>query len=189
MANSFDSSVINPIITDFVEQLITTKGGLVSSKPFEVATKPIVEYEGHMMVKATDKFDVAVYLAASSFYLNQADMKARKARGALVVYLDTEVADKVFKAAGFQVPYDEDDESMLALGGSLCQMIAEAIKERLAAAGYPSLEFSTPATYKNTISGGVEFSKEQTEKQELSFYFLKHKAVVVEWTMAPIPKK
>jgi hypothetical protein len=50
-------------------------------------------------------------------------------------------------------------------------------------------EFSTPEVYKNIISEGVEFSKDQGEKQEISFYFLKHKALVIDWTMAPIPKK
>jgi len=87
------------------------------------------------------------------------------------------------------VPYDEDDESMMALCGSLCQSIADALKDRLASAGYISLEVSTPAVYKNTISEGVEFSKDQDEKHELSFYFLKHKALAIDWTLAPIPKK
>jgi len=99
------------------------------------------------------------------------------------------VADKIFKAAGLQVPYDEDDESMLGLCGSLCQLIANALKERLSADGYVELEFSSPEVYKNTISEGVEFCKDQNEKQEISFYFLKHKALVIDWTLAPIPKK
>ena len=131
-----------------------------------------------MRVNATDKFDVAVYIAATNFYLNQADMQAHRARGALVLYMDTEVADKIFKAAGLQVPYDEDDESMMGLCGTLCQLIADALKDRLAAAGFASmLEFLLRAVYKNTIPEGVEFSKDQNEKQEISFYFLKHKAV------------
>jgi hypothetical protein len=189
MAKSFDPQIINPIITGFIEELITTKGNLASSKPFEVAAKPIVEYEDLMRVNATDKFDVAVYIAATNFYLNQADMQGHRARGAMVCYMDIEVADKIFKAVGLQVPYDEDDESMMGLCGSLCQLIADAFKDRLAAAGFPSLVVSTPAVYKNTISEGVEFSKDQDEKQEISFYFLKHKALVIDWTMAPIPKK
>ena len=190
MAKSFDSQIVNPILTNFVEDLISTRGGLPSSKPFEVATKSIDEYEDRMRIKATDKFDVAVYLAAINFYLNKADMQAHHgARGAVIIYMDIEVADKLFKAAGLQVPYDEDDESMTALCGSLCQLIADNLKNRLAATGYPMLEFSTPAVYKNTITAGVEFSKDQDEKQELSFYFLKHKALVIDWTMAPIPKK
>ena len=189
MGKSFEPQIVNAIITGFIEELITTKGGIVASKPLEIATKNIEDYDDRMRIKATDKFDVAVYLATSSFYLNQIDMKAHRARGALVLYMDTEVADKMFKASGFQVPYDEDDESMLALCGSLCQMITETLKERLLTAGFISLECSTPTTYKNTITEGVEFSKEQDEKQEISFFFLKHKALVIEWTLSPIPKK
>lgn len=189
MAKIFDPQIVNPIITGFIEDLISSRGSLPASKPFEVVTKSIDEYEDRMRIKATDKFDVAVYVSVANFYLNKPDMQAHRARGALIVYMDIEVADKLFKAAGLQVPYDEDDESMMGLCGSLCQSIADALRDRLAAAGYVSLEISTPAVYKNSISEGVEFSKEQDEKQELSFYFLKHKALVVEWTLAPIPKK
>jgi len=173
-----------------MEELIITKGDLSASKPCEISSQPISEYEGRMRVHATEKFDVAVYIAAVSFYLNQADMQeAHRARGALVLYIDTEVADKIFKAAGLQVPYDEDDESMMATGGTLCQMIADALKDGLAAAGFASMLVSPPCVYKNNIPEGVAFSKEQKEKQELSFYFLRHKAVAIDWTLASIPKK
>ena len=189
MAKIFDPQIVNPIITAFIEELITTKGNLASTKPFDLSVKPIEEYEGRMRVTATDKFDVSVFIATANFYLSKADMQAHRARGAMILYMDTEVADKIFKAAGLQVPYDEDDESMMALCGNLCQTIANTLKDRLIAAGYASLEVSPPGTYKNSIAEGVEFSKEQDEKQELSFYFLKHKALAIDWTMAPIPKK
>jgi len=166
------------------------KGGLISSKPLEVVAKPIEEYEGHMRVNSTEKMDVVAFVGATNFYLNKTDHQARKnAKGALVIYMDIEVADKLFKAAGLQVPYDEDDESMMGLCGSLCQSIADALRDGLAAQGYNPLEVSTPDVYRNSISGGIEFSKEQEEKQELSFYFLKHKALVIDWTLSPIPKK
>ena len=189
MIKKFDPEIINPIVTGFVEELLTTKGGLFPTKPFDVAVGSIEEYEDRMRVRATDKFDVGVYLASVSFYNSKADMNLHRARGAVVLFMDTEIADKIFKAAGFKVPYDEDDETMLELCGKLCHSIAEAIRDRLSAAGYISLELSAPVANKNTISDGVEFSKEQEEKQELSFYFLKHKAFVIEWTMAPLVKK
>jgi hypothetical protein len=189
MGKGLEAQIVNPIITGFIEDLITAKGNLPSSKPFEVAAKPIEVYEDRMRVKASDKFDVSVYIAATNFYLNQGDMQAGRAKGALIVYMDLEVADKLFKAAGLKVPYDEDDESMLELCSSLCQLISDTLKTSLAAAGYANLLVSTPEVYKNSISHGVEFSKDQNEKQEISFYYLKHKALVIDWTMAPIPKK
>ena len=189
MSKSLDPQIANPILTKFIEELVTSKGGLVPTKTFDTAVKPIEEYEGRMRVHSTDKFDVPAYVSAANFYLNQGDMHAHRAQGAMVIYMDIEVADKIFKAAGLQVPYDEDDGSMEELCGTLCQSIANAFKERLAAAGFISLEVSTPVVYKNTILEGVEFSKDQKEKQEISFYFLKHKALVIDWTLAPIPKK
>lgn len=189
MGKIFDPQVVSPIITSFIEELITTKGGLVPTQNYDVAVKPIEEYQGRMLVSSTEKLDVPAYISEANFYLNQGDMNAHRARGAMVIYMDIEVADKLFKAAGLQVPYDEDDESMEALCGSLCKLISEALKDRLAQAGYVSLEVSTPNAYKTHIPEGVEFSKDQNEKQEISFYFLKHKALVIDWTMAPIPKK
>jgi hypothetical protein len=189
MAKSLDPQIVNPILTRFIEDLISSKGGLPSTKPFEIVAKHIDEYEDRMRVKASDKFDVAVYIAAINFYLNKADMQAHRARGTMICYMDLEVADKLFKAVGLKVPYDEDDESMMDLCGNLTQTIATGLTDGLAAAGFSTLEISAPSVYKNNISEGVEFSKDQDEKQEISFYYLKHKALVIDWTLAPIPKK
>ena len=67
MAKSLEPQIVNPIITGFIEELLTTKGGLTANKPFEIAAKPIEEYEERMRVHATDKFDVAVYIAVANF--------------------------------------------------------------------------------------------------------------------------
>ncbi len=190
MAKIFDPNIVNPMLTGFIEELVIKQGNLPVSKPFEVATKPIDEYEGHMRVNAAEKFDVVGYVATINFYASKSDAQAaRMPKGALVLYLDSEIADKIFKAAGLQVPYDEDDESMMALSGQLCQLIANALKERLAADGYVTLETSAPAVYKNTIPHGVAFSSDQTEKQEIAFYFFKHKALVIDWTMGPLSRR
>src|SRR5580698_1911776 len=92
MAKIFDPQIVNPLLTGFLEALLITKGSLVATKPLEVVSKPIEEYDDRMRIKASVKFDVAVYIAAINFYFNQVDMQAHRARGALVLYLDTEVA-------------------------------------------------------------------------------------------------
>ncbi|MBF0511450.1 MAG: hypothetical protein HQL13_03880 [Candidatus Omnitrophica bacterium] len=189
MGKSFDIQIVNPIITSFIEDILVAKGSLVASKPCEIAAKPIDEYANRMIIKASDKFDVPVFIAASSLYLSAADMNAHRACGAMAVYVDIEVADKIFKAAGLQVPYDEDDDSMMALCGQFCTKIIDALKTRLAQDDYPKLEASIPVIYRNAISEGVEFSKGQNEKQEMSFYFFKHKALVIDWTLVPLVKK
>ena len=189
MAKGLDPQIVNPILTKFIEETVTSKGGLVSSKAFDIATKPIEVYEGRLRVYSSDKFEVPTYVAAANLYLNQGDMRAHRSRGVMVIYMDIEVADKIFKAAGLQVPFDEDDGSMEELCGNFCQSIANNLKERLIEEGFISLEVSPSIVYKNAITEGVEFSKDQNEKQEISFYFLKHKALVIDWTLAPIPKK
>ena len=61
MAKIFDPQIINPILTGFIEELITTKGNIVASKPFEIAAKPIDGYDELMIVKAADKFDAVIH--------------------------------------------------------------------------------------------------------------------------------
>ena len=169
MSKIFDPQIVNPILTGFIEELITVKGNLTATKPFEIATKPIDEYEDRMLIKSVDKFDVSTYVAASGFYLNQGDMQAHRARGSVIVYINTEMADKIFKAAGLQVPYDEDDESMMALTGKLCQLIADALKDRLADNGYVSLLVSLLSFIKILFLKGLNSVKTRTKSRKFPF--------------------
>ena len=125
MEKSLDPQIVTPFLTGFIEELITSKGGLVPTQNYNVTAKPIEEYEGRMVVHATDKFDVPTYVAATNLYLNQGDMHAHRPRGVMVVYVDIEVADRIFKAAGLQVPVHQghqlidlgDDAALFGEGG------------------------------------------------------------------------
>ena len=68
-------------------------------------------------------------------------------------------------------------------------LIAEMLENRLAQDDYVDLELGSPAMFRNVSHEGVELPKDLHEKQELSFYFLKRKAIVIEWAMAAIPQK
>lgn len=151
--------------------------------------KDISEYSGRMQALGLEKMGQPCWVSVVNLYLNQGDLERHKAKGALVLYLETEDAGKIFQSAGLEFPSDEDDASMIAASGQLAQKVAEAFKNELAGHGYVSLVLSTPATYKNNAVGGVEYSSDQKTKHELSFFYLKSKVICIDLTLAPIPKK
>ena len=111
MPKGFDLEELSKTITEYVANAIAQKGTLPPTQPPTSEVKEISEYEGRMRASGIDKFKVPAYVAAINLYANEVDMKNRKPKGALVTYLNTEIADKIFKCLGYEVPYDEDDES------------------------------------------------------------------------------
>ena len=83
---------------------------------------------------------------------------------------------------------DEEEESAVACG-KICTLLAEKFKERLAESGFPELFLSKPACNKNSLPEGIDFSADQKQKQEISFYFWKKKAMVVDITMADFSRR
>ena len=129
--------------------------------------------------------------AAVGLYSSKGDMQAHRPKGGHDHSIWTpRVADKLFKAAGLQVPYDEDDESMMELCGNLCESIANTLKDGLSAKGFAALEVSPPTVYKiHHLRRGLNSAKTRTRSRNFLFFFLKHKALVIEWTLAPHPSK
>ena len=189
MAKGFDPQVLTSAVIECIEEAVSKKGNLPSTEAPAVQAKEIDEYEERMRASGIDKFNVPAYIAVVNLYLNQGDLQHHKAKGAIIVYLNTEVADKIFKALGYTIPYDEDDEAMLKLCGDFAQMVATHLKGRITSSGYAELVLSPPSMYKNTVGAGVEFSPDQNESQEVIFSYLKHKAIAVEITLAPLPRK
>ncbi len=189
MAKIFEPTLLTSSLTEIVEKLISEKNAVLPTQPTESVLKDIMEYEGRMRVSGMDKFNSPSLIAVTNLYLNEADKQKNKAKGAVVLFMNTEIADKIFKAVGFTVPYDEDDDSMMKLCGQFAQAVVNAFKDRLSSAGYAALIASEPLVYKNNVSEGVAFSPDQVEKQEISFYYFKTKTILIEVSLAPIPKK
>ncbi len=189
MAKIFEQALLASTLTEIVEKTISEKNALMPTAPTESALKDILEYEGRMRVSGMDKFNSPSFIAVSNLYLNDADKQRNKPKGAIVVFMNTEFADKIFKALGLAVPYDEDDDSMMKLCGEFTATVVNALTDRLAGAGYVSLLSQAPLVYKNNVSEGVAFSVDQQEKQEITFTYFKNKAIIIEVSLAPIPKK
>jgi hypothetical protein len=186
-AKNVDGAVAASLMS--ATQQLMDRVGIAATEPPQAKDLDIVEYEGRMKVSGMEKFEAPCYISVINFYLSTADMERHKPKGALVLYVEFEHASKLFNSLGFRVPDDEDDVSMMSSCGAFCTQLAEDFKKELLAAGYSDLVLSKPQNAKNKMMTGAEFSADQNRKHEISFFYWKHKALVVELTMAALPKK
>lgn len=185
MSKSFDREVLIKMFLNVAQQAFnSTSGKVVPSDEPTNRTQNIIEYQGRMSASGMDKFNAPTYVAGVSLYLSEQDREKHKAKGAMVLYLEASNADKFFKGFGQQITDEDDEEEAAAACGQICVMLAEKLKNSLSDSGFPSLVLSKPVCNKNGLPEGVDFSSDQKQKQEISFYFWKKKAMVVDLTLA-----
>ncbi len=189
MAKGLDPQVLTSTVLGVAEGVLERMNNVVATEPSQTKEVEIAEYQGRMRAMDMNDFQAPIYIAATNYYLSQGDLDRHKAKGSLVVYLDTENASKIYHAFGFKIPDDEDDSSMLDACGQVCNLMATSLNEELAKLGYANLVMSAPASYKNSIVEGVEYSPELKTKYQFSFFYWKRKVIVVEVTMAALPRK
>jgi len=184
-----DSQQITNVLMGVVDQTLAKMTNVLSTDAPQSNMIDIVEYEGRMRISGMEKFNAPAYISFVNFYLTPLDMDKQRAKGALVLYVDFENAGKLFKALALPINDDEDDSSMMEANGKFCDVLAKGLNQELSQLGYTSLLMSPCENYKNSVMQGIQYSKDQKNKVELSFFYWKHKAIVVELTLAPIPLK
>jgi|CXWL01.1.fsa_nt_gi hypothetical protein len=190
MSRNFDSQVLVKTFLSAAHQAFAlTSGKVVPTDDATHKTQNIIEYQGRMSVTGMDKFNGPTYIVGVSFFLNEQDRDKRRAKGAMVLYLEASNAEKILRGFGHPISDDDEDEETFTAYGKVCTTLADKFKESLAQSGYPSLVLSEPVSSKNSLSEGIDFSSDQTQKQEISFYFWKKKALVVDLTMADLSRR
>src|SRR5436190_1488604 len=106
---SLDPQVLTAVMTRSIEQLLSKMSGIASTKPPETKELEIDEYDGRMRVSGVEKFDASSYISVVNYYLSDKDLKSHKAKGAMILYIESENSSKLFKALGIKVTEDEDD--------------------------------------------------------------------------------
>lgn len=187
MAKSLEPQILVKTFLDVAHKAFDgTFGKLIPSDPSTQRTQNIIEYQGRMSATGMNKFNGPTHIAAVSFYSNEQDRDKHRAKGAIVIYLEASNTEKVLRAFGHTVGDDDEEEETLTACGKICVMLANKLKDSL---GCSSLVISEPATGKNNVPEGVDFSGDQNQMQEFSFYFWKKKAMVVDITMADVPHR
>lgn len=190
MSKSFDPEILIKTFLDVAQQVFaTTSGKIVPSDDPTSKVQNIIEYQGRMSASGMDKFNAPTYVAGVSFYLSEQEMEKHRAKGAMVLYLEASNADKFFKGFGHPIADEDDEEEASAACGKICTMLAEKFRNSLSDTGLSSLVFSKPICGKNSLSEGIDFSVDQKQKQEISFYFWKKKAMVVDLVMTELSRQ
>ena len=166
-----------------VEDLLKSKPGITLTKESEFVQRDIIEYNSRMRVFGMEKFNGPCFISVINYYSSEVDLKAHKAGGAVVLYIEEGNAAKLLKALGFKKFDEEDNDAVLKMCGEFCTLLAEDYKKELSSLGYKDLVLSAPSNYLNGVPEGVEFSYDQYVKYEMSFYLWKQKTVVLDVTM------
>ena len=129
------------------------------------------------------------YVAAVNYYLNKAEMEAKKAIGALVIYVEQTYVVTIMKLLQYPKVDDEDEEAMKDSCGTLCNILGGRFKWEIASQGYVELEMSPFSSYRNSIPHGVAFCYNEYDKYEAIFSIEEKKRLVIEMTMGAIPRR
>lgn len=176
------------LLAETVKKLFLERGELEFSKEPVLTKRNIVEYKGRMRADGMEKFNSPTFVAFINFYLDAANMQKHNALGAVIVYVEQDFIAPVMKKLKYPPINDEDNKAMCDACGTLCNIICGAFKSALVAQSFKELEMSHFSSYRNTAGNGVEFNFKEYDLYELRFELDNVKRLVLELTMATVPK-
>lgn len=165
------------------------KGKLdVTSQPVP-KLRPIVSMNKRMKAVSMGKFNGTSYISVINFYLSIEDVRAKKAVGALVVYIGEKFIVDLFAQMGYPGLDEDNDEEMEDAVGTFCNIIAGKFKLALKQLGFIELEMTHFLSYQNEATGGVLYDTSQARKYEITFEIDNENALIVELTLGKVPKR
>ena len=184
-----DLEAMAKILNDVITKKFKAQERLVLSQEPTLVKNDIVEYDKKLKVSALDKFNNPGYVAAGNYYLSEKDLAAKKTCGAVVLYiLEADIGTflKAFEYTNFD---DENPEEIIPKCYEFGKVIGKEFQQALSANGYVNLCMSEPLGNRNSLPLGVDFSYDQYDKYEISYFVGKIKILVAELTMTIVPKK
>jgi hypothetical protein len=179
MAQELDKELLSKSIVEVVKKLCQKAGNLEFSQEPDSVTKDIIEFYSRMRVLGLEKFGDPCFISIINLYSSEADQKAHRAAGTVLVYLEEENAPRLFKSLGLTTMLEEDEEALLKYAGEFAKRIVQSLRSDLMNQGCPDFLVSESINAKNDIAEGVEFPSKQHKYSEMNFYFWKKKTVVV----------
>jgi len=159
-----------------------------SSEP-AIERKPIVQFVNRMRIDAMEKFNSTTFLAAVHYYRNAQAMTKEPPLGVVIIYIERTFVPEMLRLFKYPyIDYDNDDEVLDGIG-AIANLIAGFFKIELGRLGYIDLEMSHFRSAINSVLDGLEYSKSQTHKHEISFEIEGVKRMVVEVVIEPLPRK
>ena len=183
----FDQQLVSKTLMGCVQEAFRTMAYLEFEDQPEFEKKEIIEYNSRMRAFGLDKFDGPCYVSAVYFYLNEKDHAAKRANGALAIFIEESVVQKLIHALGHRGVDEEDKTIALDTCGKFAAQVAAQFRTELRNFGYIDIVAAAPKTYVNDVPEGLDFNFDEVKYYELSFYLKKEKALVVNITMGPVP--
>lgn len=187
----------NPELEQFADILIKGTEGLFLERGEVKFSKPpvkervnIVEYQGKMRADGMEKFNnEPTYVSAVNYYLNAQDMTKRKAIGVLIIYVEQKYMPRIMKLLQYPQVDDENENALLDSCGTLANILAGRFKSEIVKAGYPELEMSAFATFRNSAVPGVDFCFSEYDAYTVNYIIENEKRMVMEMSMGTLPRK
>ena len=176
------------LLSEVVKRTLSQKAGIELSGHPEIKKVPIVDFMRRMRVWGLDKFKENTFISTVNMYESKEDMDKDKVLGAIVLYMEGEFIPYLFKRLGYPDIDDEEEQDIEDAIGTFCNLIAAKFKQGIIQIGYKELEMSHFSSYQGEVSGGVAYDSNQDFKYQISFDIRYVKRIVVDLTMAPIPK-
>jgi len=186
--SEIEVEVLGKMFLEAASEAIAQKSTTAPSSDPEVKVLDILEYDGRMRIVSMEQFNGPAYISVVNYFLSARDMEKHvNCCGALVVYVESSMAEKLLKALGHADANEEEEQTVLSACGQVATVFAESFANKLAGSGYQQLTLAEPKNYKNAVNDGVEYSKDQVEKAEVSFSFWKQRALVMDVVIGAIP--
>ena len=176
------------IIAEVVKRILLKRGKIkLSSKPV-ITLKPITEFIKRMRIVGLEKFDEKTFISTINFYLNEKDEEAGKAIGAIILYVAESYIGTLLRTLGYPDVEEDDTDLIEDAVGTLCNLIAGSFKTGLRQLDYKDLIMSHFTSFENEVLNGVAYNPTQKNLYEIIFEIGGKKSLVVDLTMAPLPK-
>ncbi|HBG61484.1 MAG: hypothetical protein A2Y03_06130 [Omnitrophica WOR_2 bacterium GWF2_38_59] len=176
------------LLSEVVKRTLEQRAGIELSDHPEIVKVPIVDFMRKMRVWGLDKFKENTFISTVNMYRSKDDMDKDKVLGAIVLYMEGEFIPFLFKRLGYPDIDDQNEQDIEDAIGTFCNLIAAKFKQGIIQIGYKELEMSHFSSYQDQVPGGVPYDISQDFKYQISFNIRDQKRIVVDLTMATIPK-
>ncbi|HLF17830.1 MAG TPA: hypothetical protein VI749_02935 [Candidatus Omnitrophota bacterium] len=156
---------------------------VVFTKDPKVEQLDLIEYESRMRIFGLEKFNGTCYISLVNLYESPLEAEHKDPCGVLLVYVEEENAERLFKALlkGVQ---GEDEELIAENTQKLCIAVFEQLKKELSQFGYPGILMSAPENYLSNAEQGVDFPYDEDTLYQVSCILWREKIVVAELVLA-----
>lgn len=152
--------------------------------------KPIIEFRRRMRVSSIDKFESTTYISSINFFVNDAAMQDKKALGAVIILLEEKGLLFLLRKMDYPMEDNDDPEELKDACGTLCNLICGSFKSGLSQLDYEDVTMSHFSSYQNEAPFGIDYDLNEQFYCEMTFGVEDFpKLLIVQYTMAPIPKK